>query len=74
MTSLLDIVASANIACGFHAGDPLVMRRTVAAAKKRGVSIGAHLAFPDLRFHGWRCMDILATELEAMIIYQIGAL
>ncbi len=72
--SLLDIVASANIACGFHAGDPLVMRRTVAAAKKRGVSIGAHPAFPDLQGFGRRRMDIPATELEAMIIYQIGAL
>ena len=72
--SLLDIVASANIACGFHAGDPLVMRRTVAAAKKRGVSIGAHPAFPDLQGFGRRRMDIPAAELEAMIIYQIGAL
>lgn len=72
--SLLDIVASANIACGFHAGDPLVMQRTVAAAKKRGVSIGAHPAFPDLQGFGRRRMDIPATELEAMIIYQIGAL
>lgn len=72
--SLLDIVASANIACGFHAGDPLVMRRTVAAAKKRGVSIGAHPAFPDLQGFGRRRMDIPAAELEAMIIFQIGAL
>jgi UPF0271 protein len=72
--ALLDIVASANIACGFHAGDPLVMRQTVAAAKKRGVSIGAHPAFPDLQGFGRRRMDIPAAELEAMIIYQVGAL
>ena len=72
--SLLDIVASANIACGFHAGDPLVMRRTVAAAKKRGVSIGAHPAFPDLQGFGRRRMDIPLDELEAMMLYQIGAL
>ena len=72
--ALLDIVTSANVACGFHAGDPLVMRRTVAAAKARGVSIGAHPAFPDLQGFGRRRMDIPAAELEAMIIYQIGAL
>ena len=64
--SLLDIVASANIACGFHAGDPLVMRRTVAAAKKRGVSIGAHPAFPDLQGFGRRRMDIPAGALNNM--------
>ena len=72
--ALLDIVASANVACGFHAGDPLVMRRTVAAAKTRGVSIGAHPAFPDLQGFGRRRMDIPSAELEAMLIYQIGAL
>jgi UPF0271 protein len=72
--ALLDVVASANVACGFHAGDPLVMRRTVAAAKARGVSIGAHPAFPDLQGFGRRRMDIPPSELEAMLIYQIGAL
>ena len=72
--ALLDIVTSANVACGFHAGDPLVMRRTVAAAKARGVSIGAHPAFPDLQGFGRRRMDIPSAELEAMLIYQIGAL
>ncbi len=72
--ALLDVVASANVACGFHAGDPLVMRRTVAAAKARGVSIGAHPAFPDLQGFGRRRMDIPPAELEALLIYQIGAL
>lgn len=72
--ALLDVVASANIACGFHAGDPLVMRRTVAAAAARGVSIGAHPAFPDLQGFGRRRMDIPPAELEAMLLYQIGAL
>ena len=72
--ALLEIVASANVACGYHAGDPLVMRRTVAVAKARGVSIGAHPAFPDLQGFGRRRMDIPAAELEAMIICQIGAL
>lgn len=72
--ALLDVVASANVACGFHAGDPLMMRRTVAAAKARGVSVGAHPAFPDLQGFGRRRMDIPPAELEAMLIYQIGAL
>ena len=72
--ALLDIVSSANIACGFHAGDPLVMRQTVRAALQRGVSLGAHPAFPDLQGFGRRRMDIPAAELEAGIIYQIGAL
>lgn len=72
--ALLDVVASANVACGFHAGDPLVMRRTVAAARARGVSIGAHPSFPDLQGFGRRRMDVPTAELEAMIIYQIGAL
>lgn len=72
--ALLDVVNSANVACGFHAGDPLVMRRTVAAAAKRGVSLGAHPSFPDLQGFGRRRMDIAPAELEAMVIYQVGAL
>lgn len=72
--AMLDVVNSANVACGFHAGDPLVIRRTVAAAAARGVSIGAHPSFPDLQGFGRRRMDIPAAELEAMLIYQIGAL
>ena len=72
--ALLDVVGSANIACGFHAGDPLVMRRTVRAAGERGVSLGAHPSFPDLQGFGRRRMDIPTDELGAMLIYQIGAL
>ncbi len=72
--ALLGIVGSANIACGFHAGDPLVMRRTVRQALDAGVSLGAHPAFPDLQGFGRRNMNIPAAELEAMLIYQIGAL
>ncbi|MCK6406739.1 MAG: LamB/YcsF family protein [Rhodocyclaceae bacterium] len=71
---LLQIVGSANIACGFHAGDPLVMRRTVRQALDAGVSLGAHPSFPDLQGFGRRAMQIPAAELEAMLIYQIGAL
>lgn len=72
--ALLDVVGSANIACGFHAGDPLVMRDTVRAAGRRGVSLGAHPSFPDLQGFGRRRMDIPPAELSAMVIYQIGAL
>lgn len=73
-TELLQIVGSANIACGFHAGDPLVMRRTVRQALDAGVSIGAHPSFPDLQGFGRRAMQVPAAELEGMLIYQIGAL
>ncbi|AYH45108.1 5-oxoprolinase subunit PxpA [Azoarcus sp. DN11] len=72
--AMLEVVKSANVACGFHAGDPLVMRQTVATAKRCGVSLGAHPGFPDLQGFGRRRMDLPAAELEAMLIYQIGAL
>ena len=72
--ALLDIIASANLACGFHAGDPVVMRHTLKAAHARGVSVGAHPAYPDLAGFGRRAMTMAADELEAAIIYQIGAL
>ncbi len=72
--ALLGIVDSANIACGFHAGDPLVMRRTVRAALAAGTSLGAHPAFPDLQGFGRRVMHMAPDELEAAIIYQLGAL
>lgn len=73
-SALLEVVGSANVACGFHAGDPLVMRRTVRGARERGVSIGAHPSFPDLQGFGRRRMDIPDDELAALLIYQIGAL
>jgi len=72
--AMLGIVGSANIACGFHAGDPLVMRRTLHAAHKAGVSVGAHVAFPDLQGFGRRPMQLAPDELEAAILYQIAAL
>lgn len=71
---MLQVVDSANVACGFHAGDPLVMQQTIATAKRCGVSLGAHPGFPDLQGFGRRRMEIPAAELEAMLIYQIGAL
>ena len=72
--AMLRIVNSANVACGYHAGDPLVMVNTVGLAKAHGVSVGAHPGFPDLQGFGRRRMDIPLPELEAMLIYQIGAL
>jgi UPF0271 protein len=71
---VLDFVTSANIACVFHAGDPATMQRTVAAAAKRGVAIGAHPSLPDLAGFGRREMRVSADETYAMTLYQIGAL
>jgi UPF0271 protein len=71
---MLRIIGTANIACGFHAGDPLVMRQTVRQALAAGVSLGAHPSFPDLQGFGRRAMQLPSDELEAILIYQIGAL
>lgn len=73
-TLLLDFVTSANVACGFHAGDPLVMRQTVAEAARRGVTIGAHPGYPDLQGFGRRALDLSPDEIEAFVLVQIGAL
>ena len=72
--ALLDVLSSANLACGFHAGDPLIMEKTVKAALERGVDIGAHVGFPDKQGFGRRPMQIDADELAGMVIYQLGAL
>ncbi|UYW25964.1 LamB/YcsF family protein [Methylorubrum extorquens] len=72
--ALLDIVTSANIACGFHAGDPDIMVETVLAAKARGVAIGAHPGFHDLRGFGRNRIQESPTRIERDIAYQIGAL
>jgi UPF0271 protein len=71
---LMDYITSANIACGFHAGDPEVMQQTVAMAIKKGVAIGAHPGLPDLQGFGRREMKISANEAYQMTLYQIGAL
>ena len=71
---LLSVVSSANVACGMHAGDPSVMRRTVRAAKQAGVSVGAHPGFPDLAGFGRREMRMPAGAIEDAVIYQIAAL
>ncbi len=67
-------ISSANIACGLHAGDPVVMRRTVRLARQHGVGIGAHPSWPDLQGFGRREMAMATVEVEAFILYQIGAL
>ncbi|GLY89757.1 LamB/YcsF family protein [Actinoallomurus iriomotensis] len=72
--ALLSIVTSANVACGFHAGDPLIMRRTCAAAVERGVAIGAQVSYRDLAGFGRREMDVAPEELTAEVLYQIAAL
>jgi UPF0271 protein len=72
--AMLDIVSSANVACGFHAGDPAGILGTLRAAHARGVAVGAHVAYPDLVGFGRRNMDVASSDLVADVIYQIGAL
>jgi UPF0271 protein len=72
--AVLPHVTSANIACGFHGGDPTVMRKTVAAAAKHGVAVGAHPSLPDLMGFGRRAMQVTPDEVYDLLIYQIGAL
>lgn len=71
---VIPLISSANIACGWHASDPLIMEKTVALAKQYGVSIGAHTGFPDLMGFGRRNMNISAAEAKAYTKYQMGAL
>jgi 5-oxoprolinase (ATP-hydrolysing) subunit A len=72
--AMLDSVTSANVACGFHAGDPLTIRRTCAAAAARGVTIGAQVGYRDLAGFGRRFIDVPPDELTSEVLYQIGAL
>jgi len=67
-------ITSANIACGFHGGDPTVMRETIARAMHHGVAIGAHPGFPDLAGFGRRNIDVTPQEAYDMVVYQVGAL
>lgn len=71
---LMNEISSANIACGFHAGDPTVMRRTVRMAIEKGVAIGAHPGLPDLEGFGRRRMELSPEEVFDMVTYQLGAL
>ncbi|HEY0247415.1 MAG TPA: 5-oxoprolinase subunit PxpA [Gryllotalpicola sp.] len=73
-TALLDVVTSANVACGFHAGDPQIMLATCRLAAERRVSIGAHVAYRDLHGFGRRAVPVTPDELYADVVYQLGAL
>ena len=72
--ALLGLVSSANVACGMHAGDPSVMRRTVRAARASGVAIGAHPGFPDREHFGRREMRMAPSEIENWVLFQVAAL
>lgn len=72
--ALLDVLSSANLACGFHAGDPSILNRTIRLARERGVDIGAHVGFPDRQGFGRRAIPYDAEERAAMVIYQLGAI
>ena len=72
--ALMDSITSANIACGFHAGDPGVMRQTLALAKDKGVAVGAHPGFPDLVGFGRREMKATPAEVHDLVLYQVAAL
>ncbi|MBF4603055.1 LamB/YcsF family protein [Curtobacterium sp. VKM Ac-2884] len=72
--AMLDVVSSANIACGFHAGDPTIMLATARAAAERGVAIGAHVAYRDLAGFGRRPVHVTPDELHADVVHQLGAM
>jgi 5-oxoprolinase (ATP-hydrolysing) subunit A len=72
--ALMGHVGLANVACGFHAGDPAVMQQTVRMAREHGVRVGAHPSYPDLQGFGRRAMAMERSELAAALIYQVGAL
>ncbi len=72
--AVMPYISSANIACGMHAGDPMVMQATVRLAQQNGVAIGAHPGWPDLQGFGRREMQWVPDEVEGLVLYQIGAL
>lgn len=71
---IIPLITSANVACGYHASDPVVMGKTVASAKKAGIRVGAHPGFPDLMGFGRRNMNVSPAEAKAYTLYQLGAL
>jgi UPF0271 protein len=71
---VMEYISSANIACGWHGGDPMVMEQTVRMAKERGVGVGAHPGYPDLMGFGRRRLDLSISEIENYMLYQMGAL
>lgn len=72
--ALMAFVTSVNVACGHHAGDPVIMERTVGMARERGLDLGAHVSFPDLAGFGRRRIDMPPAEIEAHVLFQLGAL
>ena len=72
--AVIPFISSANVACGFHAADPLVMEKTVALCKENQVQVGAHPGYPDLVGFGRRNLNVAPAELKAMVMYQVGAL
>ncbi len=71
---LLDMVSSVNISCGFHAGDPLLIREYLLKCKEKNITIGAHIGFNDLQGLGYRPMELSNEEIESIVLYQVGAL
>ena len=71
---LLEYVSSVNIACGFHAGDPLTIKEALLSAKEQNIVVGAHIGFDDIQGFGYRPMELASDELEALVMYQVGAL
>lgn len=71
---VIPLITSANVACGYHASDPVVMEKTIALASEAGIQVGAHPGFPDLMGFGRRNMDITPAEAHAYVLYQLGAL
>ena len=72
--ALMEVITSASVACGFHAGDPMVMNETVKMCVEKGVVIGAHIGYPDLQGFGRREMKLSPEEVYADVLYQLGAL
>ena len=72
--AIMPHIELANVACGFHAGDPTVMAETVALARRHGVAVGAHPSYPDLQGFGRRVMEVEPEELTHLVLYQVGAL
>ena len=73
-TAMMPLIDLANVACGFHASDPSIMHATVRLAKQHGVKVGAHPSLPDMQGFGRRAMTMSPSEVEDLVIYQVGAL
>ncbi|MGN1125011.1 MAG: LamB/YcsF family protein [Candidatus Gastranaerophilaceae bacterium] len=71
---ILDYVSSVNISCGFHAGDPMVIKNALLQAKEKNIVVGAHIGFDDIQGFGYREMQLSEEEIEALVIYQVGAI